>query len=59
MDKKLTDELVFRSIMLLSEISLTKNPGVKIKKRADELLKAVRAVQLTWVKNEPVTSSVI
>lgn len=59
MDKKLTDELVFRSIMLLSEIAVTRGTGVKVKKQADKLLSAVRAVQLTWSKDKPVTSSVI
>lgn len=49
---KLTDDLVFASIMLLTEISLTKNPPVKIKNRADKLLKAVVAVQNTWKREQ-------
>jgi hypothetical protein len=51
MEKNLTDDLVFASLMLLTEIALAKTPGIKIKKRSDVLLKAVTAVQATWKRN--------
>lgn len=48
MERNVYDDLCHYALMLTSEIYMTKNPGKKIKRRAEDCLNAIRAVQATW-----------